>query len=847
MPRFPVSALLSTLAVLAVAGACGGGDNLVLPNDGLPHDVAVVKGANQTAAVGAPLPDSIVVRVTDSRGRPVAGQSVAFAVATAGGGSVAPDTVMTNADGRAGARWTLGTTAGTQRLNATVVGAPNPLSVAVTATAGAGGLAGFTAVRGDNQTATAGTLLPDSLVVRATDANGNPVPGVTVTWTLAGGGTASASSTSTGPDGLTGVLRTLGPAVGPQSTTATSASGEVVFQANATVGAAGQLTITTQPSSTAQSSVPFSRQPQLQVRDANGNPVHQAGLAVTASIASGPVGATLTGSATAPTDGNGLATFQDLGIGGSGGTYTLNFGGAGLSGVTSSGITIAAGAATHLDLVTQPAATAQSGVVLSRQPVVQLLDASGNPAAQAGVPVTAAIATGGGTLGGTVTRSTGADGRAAFTDLFISGSAGTRTLVFFSGSLAAVTSDPIAVSAAAVSASESGVAASPTTFTAGSGSSTITVVARDASGSPVSGAAVTLSVSGSGNTVSAPAVTNASGTTTATLQSTGAGTKTITATINGVLVSQTATVTVGAGAPSSTVSTVTADPTSVAVGSPSTITVTVLDANGNPVSGAAVSLAVSGDAVLNQPSGSTGADGVATGTLTSATGGTRTVTATVNGTIQLASQATVTVIAAAPSASQSTVTADPTTIEASAGTVTSAVTVTVLDDNGQPVAGAAVTLSSTGTGNTIAPASAVSNSSGIATFSFSSTVAETKTLTATAAGTAITQTATVTVTATSASAAQSSAVVPNGTRDQLTIFTVQLRDLFRNVLTRSGGTVTANITGKNLGAPVTVVDNSDGTYTGSYTPRAPGNGGTDYVNILLEGTPIGGSPYISNL
>jgi adhesin/invasin len=845
MPRFSVSAFLSTVAALAVATACGGGDNLVLPNEGLPHDIAVVKGANQTAPVGAPLPDSIVVRVTDSRGRPVAGQNVAFAAA--GGGSVAPDTVTTNADGRAGARWTLGTTAGTQQLSATVVGAPTPLSVNVTATAGAGGLAGFSAVQGDNQTATAGTLLPDSLVVHATDSNGNPVPGVTVAWTLTGGGTASASSTTTGPDGLTGILRTLGPAAGPQTTTATAAAGTVVFHATATVGTAGRLTITTQPSATAQSSVPFSQQPRLQVRDANGNAVHQAGLAITASIASGPVGATLTGDPTVPTDANGLATFQNLGIGGSGGTYTLNFGGAGLSGVTSNGITVAAGAATHLTLVTQPASTAQSGVVLSRQPVVQLLDASNNPAAQAGVPVTAAIASGGGTLGGTVTRSTGSDGRATFTDLYISGSAGTRTLVFFSGSLAAVTSDPIAVSAAAVSASESSVTAAPTTFTAGSGSSTITVVARDASGVPVSGAAVTLSVSGSGNTVSTPALTGANGTTTATLQSTGAGVKTIAATINGVLVSQTATVTVVPGAPSGAASTITADPASVAVGSSSTITVTVLDANGNPISGATVSLAASGGATVTQPVGPTGANGVVTGSVTSSSSGDKTVTATVNGTIQLASQATVTFVSLPPSASRSTVTADPTTIPASTGDFTSTVTVTVLDDNGLPVSGSTVTLTSSGTGNAITPASAVSDASGVATFTFSSTVAETKTLTATAGGTTITQTATVTVTAASPSAQQSSANVPDGTRNQLTVFTVQLRDMFRNLLTRSGGTVTASVTGKNAGAPVTVVDNSNGTYTGSYTPTAPGNGGTDYINILLEGTPIGGSPYVSNL
>lgn len=850
MPRFRLIALLSTLAG---ATACGGGDNLVLPNEGLPRAITVVKGANQTAPVGAPLPDSIVVRVTDAMSRPVAGQEVAFAVVGAASGSVAPATVTTNADGRAGARWTLGTTAGLQTLNATVVGAnlPEPLSVAVNATAGAGGLASFSAVRGNNQTATAGSLLPDSLVVRATDANGNAVAGVAVAWAITGGGSVSAASTQTGPDGLTGVLRTLGPNAGPQTTTATAsgaAAGEILFSATATVGAAGRLTITTQPSSSAQSGVPFAQQPRLQVRDANGNPVAQAGLAVTASIASGPVGATLTGSVTTATDAGGLATFSGLGIGGSGGTYTLNFGGAGLQGVTSGGITIAAGAATQLSLVTQPSATAQSGAAFAQQPVVQLLDGNGNTVAQAGIPVTAAIASGGGTLGGTVTRSTGADGRATFTDLSIAGAAGTRTLVFFSGALAAVTSNGIAVSAAPVSGTQSTVSAAPGSFTAGSGASTITVVAKDASGGRVSGAAVTLSVTGSGNTVSTPAVTDANGTTTATLQSTGAGTKTITATINGVTVVQTATVTVSPAAPSATVSTVTAAPTTVAANTPSTITVTVLDQFGNPIPGAAVTLAASGGTgnSVVQPSGTTNANGVATGTFSASTSGTRTITATVNGSLQLAAQPTVTVAGPPVSASRSTVTAAPTSIVASAGTTTSTVTVTVRDGSGVAIPNATVTLSSTGTGNTITPASATSNASGVATFAFSSTVAEAKTLTASANGTAITQTAAVTVTPASASPAMSSAIVPDGIRNELTVFTVQLRDAFTNNLRTSGGQVTATVTGKNAGRTVTVVDNSDGTYRGSYTPTASGHG-TDFVNIFLNGTPIGGSPYTSLL
>lgn len=53
--------------------------------------------------------DSIVVRVSDQFGNPVAGETVNFSV-TAGDGSVAPASRVTLADGRAAARWTIGAT-----------------------------------------------------------------------------------------------------------------------------------------------------------------------------------------------------------------------------------------------------------------------------------------------------------------------------------------------------------------------------------------------------------------------------------------------------------------------------------------------------------------------------------------------------------------------------------------------------------------------------------------------------------------------------------------------------------------------------------------------------------------
>jgi hypothetical protein len=62
-----------------------------------------------------------VVRVTDPQNRPVAQLRVAFVV-TVGGGTAAPDTAVTDNDGRAASRWTLGTTAGAQAVEARVTG-----------------------------------------------------------------------------------------------------------------------------------------------------------------------------------------------------------------------------------------------------------------------------------------------------------------------------------------------------------------------------------------------------------------------------------------------------------------------------------------------------------------------------------------------------------------------------------------------------------------------------------------------------------------------------------------------------------------------------------------------------
>ncbi|MGH7612719.1 MAG: invasin domain 3-containing protein [Gemmatimonadales bacterium] len=127
-----------------------------------------------------------------------------------------------------------------------------------------------------------------------------------------------------------------------------------------------------------------------------------------------------------------------------------------------------------------------------------------------------------------------------------------------------------------VSASQSTVNAAPTAITAsnGSSSSTITVIAKDAFGNAIQGATVVLSASGSNNTVTQPAgTTNASGVATGTLASTMAESKTISATIAGVAMTQTATVLVNPAAASALV--FTGQPSTTQAGAPITPAVVV--------------------------------------------------------------------------------------------------------------------------------------------------------------------------------------------------------------------------------------------------------------------------------
>lgn len=168
--------------------------------------------------------------------------------------------------------------------------------------------------------------------------------------------------------------------------------------------------------------------------------------------------------------------------------------------------------AVALSVMTQPPAAAQSGVVFTQAPVVQLLDRNGAPIAQADVGVTVTISAGIGALHGQTSVATDDQGRAVFNDLAIEALAGSFTLQFSSLGLTAASSASIGLTAGPASFV---TAASQGPFVAVVNTPVATlpaVLVKDKSGNPVAGISVTFSAeNGAGTVTGTNQLTNSSG------------------------------------------------------------------------------------------------------------------------------------------------------------------------------------------------------------------------------------------------------------------------------------------------------------------------------------------------
>ena len=135
-----------------------------------------ISGGGQTGAIETPLPQPLVARAIDRFGNPVAAASIAFA-ANAGQGTVTPAQATADADGRASATWTLGSTSGPVQAAATS-GSAVPARFDATATAGA-----VTQVVASPRTVTLGALgATVALSAVPRDGRGNVVAGAVIEY-----------------------------------------------------------------------------------------------------------------------------------------------------------------------------------------------------------------------------------------------------------------------------------------------------------------------------------------------------------------------------------------------------------------------------------------------------------------------------------------------------------------------------------------------------------------------------------------------------------------------------------------------------------------------------------------
>jgi uncharacterized protein YjdB len=145
-----------------------------------------------TGVVASPLSDSLAVLVLSASGMRVEGTRVTFELVS-GDGSLSDTERVTGPDGLARTAWTLGPKPGTQVVRASAGATSVDLPVDAWpdyATARA------RVISGVGQDAVAGELLPEPLTVSVTDSLGNPLPGMSVTWTFSSGNGFEAGSSA---------------------------------------------------------------------------------------------------------------------------------------------------------------------------------------------------------------------------------------------------------------------------------------------------------------------------------------------------------------------------------------------------------------------------------------------------------------------------------------------------------------------------------------------------------------------------------------------------------------------------------------------------------------------------
>jgi len=259
-------------------------------------------GDAQSSQILTQLANPVEVSVLDANGSPKAGQTVTFSIVSAPkdatGQLVSPSSVTTDANGRASALVKLGSKVGPYRIAAASTGIDgSPVEFNVNAIVGAA--ASLVQISGDKQSKLFATTLDSAFIVRVFDLGGNPVPGVTVQFSIdsipsgATGQTITPTTATTDAQGRATAVLKLGDKVGVYKVTASAfglAGSSIDFRARATVGVARTLFAVAGDGQTKPIGVALDTAFVVRVVDQGNNPV--SGVPVQFSFDSTPNGAT---------------------------------------------------------------------------------------------------------------------------------------------------------------------------------------------------------------------------------------------------------------------------------------------------------------------------------------------------------------------------------------------------------------------------------------------------------------------------------------------------------------------------------------------------------------------------
>lgn len=186
-------------------------------------------GDGQTGTVAQPLADSFRVVVTEG-GAARSGITITWSSSVAGA-VLNPPSSVTDANGRAAGRMTLGPVAGGQTARASLSASS---FVTFNASGGPGAPAQLVIVSGDGQASLASAALSQPLRVKVSDQFDNVITGSTVSWSVASGSATLSGATSvTAAGGVAAISVTVGASAGPIQVRAVSAGQDtVIFDAH---------------------------------------------------------------------------------------------------------------------------------------------------------------------------------------------------------------------------------------------------------------------------------------------------------------------------------------------------------------------------------------------------------------------------------------------------------------------------------------------------------------------------------------------------------------------------------------------------------------------------------------